>query len=115
MGATELLHQPWEGAGLRRRLSEQTHPHLILSPKSWVSGEDRVGGERLDMCPMNGCHFQNKQTRGKSLLHLHPPSLPPSPTTPGVRAHCARSAVSTTRQYDMESPLIFEVKLKEQG
>lgn len=113
MGATELLHQPWEGAGLRRRLSEQTHPHLILSPKSWVSGEDRVGGERLDVCPMNGCHFQNKQTRGKSLLHLHPPPTPSDP--PGVRAHCARFAVSTTRQYDMESPLIFEVKLTGQG
>lgn len=40
---------PGRGPGLRRRLAEQTHPHLMLPQKSWVSGEDRVGAQRLDV------------------------------------------------------------------
>lgn len=46
MGAAES-HQPWEGAGAPASGRVLTS---CLPQKSWVSGEDRVGAEGLDMC-----------------------------------------------------------------
>uniref|UniRef100_A0A8D1UQ12 KLF transcription factor 6 n=1 Tax=Sus scrofa TaxID=9823 RepID=A0A8D1UQ12_PIG len=48
-GAAEP-HQPWEGAWApREAVRADTSSVPPLPPKSWASGEDKVGPERLDM------------------------------------------------------------------
>lgn len=48
-GAAEF-HPPWEGAGQEAVGADTSSPPFFPPGKSWVSGEDRVGAERLDLC-----------------------------------------------------------------